>query len=158
MSRVVKLPGCMAAGANPVNDALRRLIVPIRHTGRDITRMESDELSTGLRQLHGAPLSGERLFDSRLHMGAAANMSGGVKGGRQGAPLDGGPTTADDRGAARLRRRGVGDSAVKMIPAGSYQAIKHGKLHWGSNGTVDTHLPLIFYHRCDQYISPFFFF
>lgn len=91
MSRVVKLPGCMAAGCDPVNDALRRLIVPIRHTDRDITRMESDELSTGLRQLHGATLSGERLFDSRLHAGAAANMSGGVKGGRQGAPLDGGP-------------------------------------------------------------------
>lgn len=76
---------------DPVNDALWRLIVPIRHTDRDITRMESDELSTGLRQLHGATLSGERLFDSRLHAGAAANMSGWVKGGRQGAPLDGGP-------------------------------------------------------------------
>lgn len=60
---------------DPVNDAQRRLIVPIRHTGRDITRMESDELSTGLRQLHRATLSEERLFDSRLHPGAATNMT-----------------------------------------------------------------------------------
>lgn len=91
---------------DPVNDALRRLIVPIRHTDRDITRMESDELSPGLRQLHGAPPSGERLFDSRLHRGAVANMSGGVKGGRRGGAARRRADAADDRGSAPPTRRG----------------------------------------------------
>lgn len=120
---------------NPVNDALRRLIAPIRHTDRDITRMESDEISTGLRQLRGAALSGERLFDSRLHPGAAAN------GAESGGVQERGRLTAGQR--LRRPRCGVGDSAVKMIP-GWYRAIKGGRLHWGVNGTVDSHRPLIF--------------
>lgn len=95
---------------NPVNDALRRLIVPIRHTDRDITRMESDEVSTGLRQLRGAPLSGERLFDSRLHPGAAANMT--ESGGVQDGALDGGPTPQTS--AVQLQQCSVGDTDVKM--------------------------------------------
>lgn len=138
ISSTIKLPGYMGP-LHRVSDVLRRVIVPIRHTDRNIMRMESDELSMSLRYSTRSHAEWRKTLWLPLHLEPlAANMSGSARRRRRHRPQPAPRIPCGWRGHKN-------DSRLIW----SNQA---RKLHSGSNEPINIHLLFIFCHRCDRYL------